>query len=304
MAFHLPRSRERVFTAFMPLVFRRALIFLVCAFVPSLLIAQDHTAPSNAPAKPATIVADSSENPDELDQGRHLFESNCATCHGQHGEGAKGPTLAQPNLPRASDYESLLRIITGGINGTEMPAAHLERKDIELVAKYVKSLSARPRLHLGIPGDIVRGEQIYAKKGGCAQCHMLNGQGGVFGPDLSDVGSRRSPEYLRRSLTDPSADVPQSYTPWRTEIALPENFLYVRLVTRDGQELSGVRINEDTFSIQIRQANGAVQSFYKSELTELHKDFGKSPMPTYATTLTTNELDDVVAFLLTRHSEK
>jgi putative heme-binding domain-containing protein len=304
MAFHLPQGRERVFTAFMPLVFRRAFFFLVWAVAPSTLMAQDHAASSATPAKSAAIVAGASENSDELDQGRRLFESNCANCHGPHGEGAKGPTLTQPNLPRASDYESLLRIITGGINGTEMPAAHLERKDIELVAKYVKSLSLRPHLHLAIPGDALRGEQVYAKKGGCAQCHVLNGQGGVFGPDLSDVGSRRSPDYLRRSLVDPSADVPQSYTAWKSEVALPENFLYVRLVTRDGREISGVRVNEDTFSIQIRQANGAIQSLFKSELTELHKDFGKSPMPSYATALATNELDDLVAFLASLRLEK
>ncbi|HEX4264295.1 MAG TPA: c-type cytochrome [Verrucomicrobiae bacterium] len=288
----------------MPLSLRRALFFLVCAVATSTLMAQDHAAAASAtPAKPA-IVTEDSENFDELEQGRRLFERNCASCHGLNGEGAKGPTLAQPSLPRASNYESLLRIITGGINGTEMPSAHLERKDIELVAKYVKSLSLRPHLHLAIPGDAVRGEQIYAKKGGCAQCHMLHGQGGFFGPDLSDVGSRRSPEYLRRSLVDPSADVPQSYTPWRSEISLPENFLYVRLVTRDGQELAGVRVNEDTFSIQIRQANGSIRSFFKSELAELHKDFGKSPMPSYATALATNELDDLVAFLSSLHLEK
>jgi len=126
---------------------------------------------------------------------------------------------------------------------------------------------------------------------------MIRGQGGVFGPDLSDVGRRRSPDYLRRSLMDPSADVPQSYTPWRAEISLPENFLYVRVVTRDGQEVAGVRVNEDTFSIQIREATGAIRSFFKSDLTELHKDFGKSPMPSYAKVLTKDELDDLVAYL-------
>jgi putative heme-binding domain-containing protein len=301
MGFHLPHGRRPVFTGSMPLPIRRALFFLVGAVAPLTLLAQDHPEPS-PPAKPAAIIAGVSESPVDLDQGRHLFEAHCATCHGPNGEGGKGPTLAQPSLPRASDYESLLKIISGGINGTEMPPAHLERKDIELVAKFVKSLNSRPRE--AVSGNVEHGAQIYAKKGGCAQCHMLDGQGGVFGPDLSDVGLRRSSEYLRRSLVDPSADVPQSYTAWRTDISLPENFLFVRLVTRDGQEISGVRMNEDTFSIQIRQANGAIKSYLKSELAELHKDTGKSPMPSYATALTTNELDDLVAFLASlRHNK-
>jgi putative heme-binding domain-containing protein len=279
----------------MPFLLRHVLYVLIGGVVAATALAQEHVEPPQAPPRPAVAAAGNSEDAVGIDKGRHLFETQCASCHGPHGEGAKGPTLAQPTLPRASDEESLLRIISSGINGTEMPPARMERKDIELVAKYVKSLSSRPREHLS--GAPERGARIYAEKGGCAQCHMIRGQGGVFGPDLSDVGRRRSADYLRRSLVDPSADVPQSYTPWRAEISLPENFLYVRVVTRDGQEISGVRVNEDTFSIQIREATGAIRSFFKSDLAELHKDFGKSPMPSYATVLTKDELDDLVAFL-------
>ena len=166
----------------------------------------------------------------------------------------------------------------------------------------MRSLGSQPRETAS--GDPARGAQIYAAKGACAQCHMIHGQGGVFGPDLSDVGRRRSMAYLRRALVDPSADVPQSYSPWRQDVSLPENFLYVRLTTHDGQEFSGVRVNEDTFSIQIREATGAIHSFLKSELSELHKDFGKSPMPSYATALSTNELDDLVSYLTSLRAEK
>jgi putative heme-binding domain-containing protein len=279
----------------MAFLLRHTLYVLIGGVVALTSLAQEQVGPSQALAKPAVTATGVSEDSTNFDKGRHLFETQCASCHGPHGEGSKGPTLAQPTLPRASDEESLLRIISSGINGTEMPPARMERKDIELVAKYVKSLSSRPREHLS--GAPERGARIYAEKGGCAQCHMIRGQGGDFGPDLGDVGRRRSPDYLRRSLVDPSADVPQSYTPWRAEISLPENFLYVRVVTRDGQEVAGVRVNEDTFSIQIREATGAIRSFFKSDLAELHKDFGKSPMPSYATALTKGELDDLVAFL-------
>ena len=287
----MPHCRESVFTH---LVLRRASCLLIVAATATLL-AQDHIELPSAPPKPAATNAGASENSTDLDKGRHLFETHCAICHGPRGEGGKGPTLAQPILPRASDEQSLLRIISQGINNTEMPAARLEWPDIVLTAKFVKSLGSQPREPL--PGNAERGAQIYAQKGACAQCHMLRGQGGVFGPDLSDVGRRRSADYLRRSLVDPSADVPQSYSAWRLDVGLPENFLYVRVVTRDGQEFAGIRVNEDTFSIQIREATGAAHSFFKSDLAELHKDYGKSPMPSYATALTKEELDDLVAFL-------
>jgi len=285
----------------MPPLPRHVLCFLsACVGLTSL--AQDHLQPPTEPIKPAAILAGVSQSSTDLDKGRQLFETHCAICHGPRGEGGKGPTLAQPNLPRASDNDSLLRIISYGIPNTEMPQARMEWPEIELVAKFVRSLGSQPREVA--PGDASRGAQIYAGKGGCAQCHMIHGQGGVFGPDLSDVGRRRSMAYLRRALVDPNADVPQSYSAWRSDVSLPENFLYVRLVTRDKQEFSGVRVNEDTFSIQIREATGAVHSFLKSELAEIHKDFGKSPMPSYATALSTNELNDVVAFLTSLRVEK
>ena len=282
----------------MPPLLRFGVCFLVGAASVLAVVAQDHIEPPPAPVKPAAA----SDNPTDLEQGRRLFETHCAICHGPQGEGGKGPTLAQPTLPRASDWDSLIRIISSGIGGTEMPAARMEGKEILLVAKYVKSLGSLPVVPL--PGDPQRGSQIYTTKGGCAQCHMIRGKGGVFGPDLSDVGRRRSASYLRTSVVDPSADVPKSSAAWRSDVPLPENFLYVRVVTRDGQEFSGIRVNEDTFSIQIRDATGAVHSFFKSNLAELHKDFGKSPMPSYATTFNKGELDDIVAYLASLRLDK
>jgi putative heme-binding domain-containing protein len=238
----------------------------------------------------------------ELELGHALFTKHCAVCHGPHGEGGRGPTLAQPTLSRAGDDASFYRIISEGIKGTQMPGLHLQGEDAMHVAKYVRYLGTRPPEV--IPGNPVRGARIYANKGGCVQCHAIHGEGSGFGPDLSDVGRRRSSEYLRRSLVDPNADVPESYTAWRPDVDLPENFLYVRLVTKGGEELSGVRVNEDTFTIQIRETTGAIHSFFKSELAELHKDFGKSPMPSYADALSYDELNDLVAYLASLRNQK
>ena len=69
------------------------------------------------------------------------------------------------------------------------------------------------------------------------------------------------------------------------------------MTTAKGVEVTGARINEDTFSLQLRDATGRVHSFWKAELRQLHKDWGRSPMPSYAESLTPTELDDVVAFL-------
>jgi len=237
-----------------------------------------------------------------LEPGQEVFQKHCAPCHGPRGEGGKGPTLAQAVLPRAPDEASLRQVIGGGIPGTEMPPAHLQGDEFSQVVAFVKSLGTRPVEKT--PGDPQHGAEVYATKGGCVKCHTLHGEGGLVGPDLSDVGRRRSAAYLGRKLVEPSADVPQSFNPFRAEVNLPENFLLVRLKTREGEEIAGVRVNEDTFSIQIRDVDGRMHSFYKADMTEVSKEWGKSPMASYAGTLSTNELDDVVAFLVSLREGK
>jgi cytochrome c1 len=55
-------------------------------------------------------------------------------------------------------------------------------------------------------------------------------------------------------------------------------------------------VNEDTFSIQVRDLAGNLHSYWKADLAELQKDRGKSPMPAYGK-LASAELDDLVAYL-------
>ncbi len=68
-------------------------------------------------------------------------------------------------------------------------------------------------------------------------------------------------------------------------------------MTADGARITGARVNEDTFTIQIRDYSGLLHSFRKSDLRELHKDWGKSPMPSYRDSLSGEELQNLVAFL-------
>lgn len=215
-------------------------------------------------------------------RGERLYLSQCAMCHGQNGEGGRGPTLARPKLLHAPDDDALRSVIRGGIAGTGMPGTRLIDAELRELAAYVRKLGrVQPMV---IAGDPKRGEEIYRTKGACVGCHMLSGAGGAFGPDLTGVGARRSPQHLRESLLDPGAD-------------FPRGFAWVRAVTRDGQTVTGVRVNEDTFSIQIRDAAGTLHSFWKFGLREFHKDLTRSPMPSYRDRLTPGELDDLVAYL-------
>jgi len=220
----------------------------------------------------------------DMKSGEQLFHGQCGRCHGPKGEGGLGAILAQPRLRHAPDDESLFKVIRDGVKGTEMPAAStLSSREIWQLAGYVRSLGQLPVET--VPGDPHRGQEIYRTKGKCSQCHILNGQGESVGPELSDIGVRRNARYLRESLVEPEA-------------AVPDGFLQVHIVTRDGRSIIGVRLNEDTFTIQLRDLTGRIYSFFKQDLKDLQKDFGKSPMPSYQRVLTPAELDDLVAYLV------
>jgi len=134
-------------------------------------------------------------------------------------------------------------------------------------------------------GNETDGAAIVAGKGKCQTCHRIQTTGSRLGPDLSDIGAIRTPEQLESSLLDPDAEI------------LPENRFY-RVVTRDGTTITGRLMNHDTFQVLIRDGKDQLRSFQKAELRE-HGFVEKSPMPSFRTSLTRQELADVIAYLVT-----
>jgi putative heme-binding domain-containing protein len=179
-----------------------------------------------------------------------------------------------------------------------MPPTRLTQAEGETLLAYVKTLRSQPRLSK-ITGDPVRGKALYETKGGCSNCHMISGDGGRMGPELTAVGRGRSAEYIRESIIDPDAAVAEKFAEYRLVIPMPDNFLMVKAVTTDGRIVEGVRLNEDPFTIQIRDFKDGLHSFAKSELKELQKLPGRSMMPSFREKLTRAEVDDLVAYLLT-----
>lgn len=233
-------------------------------------------APLAAPVALPTTRAD-------LAQGEKLYQVHCALCHGPRGEGNRGPVLAKPKLTRAPDDAALLKILDEGIRGTEMPGADsLSDKERRQTAAYVRSLGKVAVKT--VPGDAAHGSAIYTGKGGCGGCHSIRGEGGVAGPDLSTIGDSRSAAYLRESLVNPGA-------------AVPEDYLLVTVTPKDGSPVTGARLNEDSFSIQIRDSAGRFHSYRKSDVAQLDEQRGKSPMPSYKERLSDSELTDLVAYL-------
>lgn len=230
----------------------------------------------------------------DLTHGSKLFVGYCSRCHGADGTGGMGPSLARPRLRRAADEAGIIDILQNGVPGTSMAAAFwLSEREIAQVAAYVRSLGQRPEEPL--PGDPARGHDVYGRSA-CATCHIVNGEGAGIGPDLSDIGAQRGASFIRRSLIDPAAARPERPIPY--EPYSYEAYLMVRAQPRGGTEVTGIRVNEDAFTIQIRDQQG-LHSFRKRELERLVREPGTSLMPSYRDTLRARDLDDLVAFLMT-----
>ena len=219
----------------------------------------------------------------DLADGKATFRSNCAFCHGLTGGGGRGPALASGRFLHGSTDEDIKTVIRGGVPGTTMPSFEFEKDELDHLVAYVKSLSGSGSgAHASpVSGDAGRGRQIY-ERSGCAGCHRIGTEGSVYGPELTRIGAGRSPEYIRESIVNPSADI-------------PEEFTGVTVILRDGKRIRGVRINEDTFTVQLRDASQNFRMFQKDDIQQVIHET-KSLMPAYSS-LSQDDLQNLLAYL-------
>ena len=113
---------------------------------------------------------------------------------------------------------------------------------------------------------------------------MIRGNGGLLGPDLSNIGAERSLRQLREALTTVRPNIPAGFQP-------------VRISTRSGETVDGVIKNENNFSMQVLDRQYRLHLLNRDELA--HVEYGaQSLMPNdYGRRLTAGELQDVLLFL-------
>jgi putative heme-binding domain-containing protein len=253
----------------------------------TLATATGNTTSNSAEAKAATIK-----------EGASLFRANCSPCHGlsAHG-GGRGPDLTSGRWTHGSRDSAIFRTITQGVPGTEMPANGFEDSEIWAIIAYLRSL-APPKRPI-VSGDPANGKKIFAQNAGCSNCHMVKGNGGLLGPDLSRVGASRSVSYLIDSIRQPDKELSSGMLDPNNHYGLPLVYDTVTVVTVGGERIIGVARNEDTFSVQLLATDQSLQFFLKKDVKEVIHE-GKSLMPPYPEdTLSASQLQDLIAYLVT-----
>jgi putative heme-binding domain-containing protein len=254
----------------------RSLLHFVCCLI-ALALPERVAAQSSASAN---------SNPFDtlqgIQDGRALFQIHCSYCHGGNGEGGRGADLTSGKYRRGGSDADLFGTVRNGIPGTEMPAVRASDDEVWKMVAFVRKIGSMG-LDEKAPGDRAAGKAVFEGKGRCLVCHSIGSEGGSLGPELSDVGRRRNLTYLEESLLRPEADVAIRYRG-------------IQLITKSGQKVSGVRLNEDDVSIQLRDNQNNLRSFLKENIREIRRD-QPSLMPAYGSILNKREIEDVVAYL-------
>jgi len=213
--------------------------------------------------------------------GASLFRGHCAFCHGLAGGGGRGPNLTLGEFYHGSSDAELLHTVQKGLQGTEMPGSWLKTQSLWRMIAYVRSLSEDSR-PTKLPGNPKDGRELFRGRGACLQCHLVQGQGGRLGPDLTNIGSRLNPESLKVSIFRPN------------EVVNPEYWSF-RVTEKSGTILQGIRLNEGPYSLQMMDMNENLHSLWKRNL-KVHMT-KTSWMPSYEDVFNQDEVDDIIAYL-------
>lgn len=262
---------------------RRVLSFCFCLGVLAAVAgAQAPQNPSLAGVEISAPIPDTNPFSSEADiqTGGALFQTHCSYCHGASGEGGRGADLTAGEYRRGGRDAELYASIRDGIPGSEMAPVRATDDEVWKMVAFVKRIGSQGLLEKA-SGDAGAGRVVYQKRG-CATCHAIGREGGSLGPDLTDIGRRRGLKFLTESLLAPEADIPIRYRG-------------LQVVLKSGQIVTGIRLNRDDLSIQLRDTRDNLRSFLMESVREVRYD-KPSLMPSYRG-MDRKDLEDVVAFL-------
>ena len=135
-------------------------------------------------------------------------------------------------------------------------------------------------------GNINNGASVFAKQGTCAKCHQINGAGKNVGPDLSEIGKKLAREAIYEAILYPGASIAHNFETWVIE-------------TKKGTTANGLLVSKTAEEISIKDAEAIVRTFKTAEVESVVRS-PVSLMPAdLHQQMTTQELADVVEYLLT-----
>jgi mono/diheme cytochrome c family protein len=153
------------------------------------------------------LAADKAE---QVTRGQQLFAQNCATCHGENGEGDIGPALNSKKFLTSTEDGRIFSLISSGVPGTAMPSwsqaygGPFTDEQINDLVGFIRSWEATAQ-DIAKPSptaDASQGQVIFAST--CYACHGANGQGTDRAPALNSKAllDAFDNNWLRQTISD------------------------------------------------------------------------------------------------------
>ena len=206
-------------------------------------------------------------NADAITAGMGAYRVRCADCHGMDARGIRAPDITQVWAKGRTDDGAL--------------SNHSQRRTRHRDARVPGSADLRhrrladsrlpeddwphPRRPSPPRGNAGAGENVFVTN--CLGCHRVGERGGHLGPDLSRIGTARARAAMARQIRGTVADFRTGYEP-------------VTLTTPGGQQIRGVKKNEDLFSVQIMDTRERIQGYLREDMRAVTNE-KQSAMPTF-----------------------
>jgi len=163
---------------------------------------------------------------EEVNAGKMAWHKyDCIGCHTILGNGSYfAPDMTKVAEKKPKDYLKKFLMDPKSVNPkAAMPKLGISSDEADKLIAFLDWTSKidtngwppKPILAeaAGVGGkELSAGQKIY-QSSGCAVCHAINGIGGVSGPDLTKVGSKRDQEWLTGHFKEPAKYVPNSAMP-------------------------------------------------------------------------------------------
>ncbi len=197
---------------------------------------------------------------------------------------ARKMALSHVSSSEFSKYDELsgAAMLTGNgndiIQSDVQPEGPGRRWTLEEALPLVEDLSGR---------DYVKGKAMYAATL-CQSCHTMQGEGGIIGPDLTQLGTRFSPKDILEATMDPSAVISDQYAA-------------TVLVLNDGNSVVGRVTNEDDSNYYVSQnpfAPQTIRTVPKSSVSDVKLSEVSIMLPGMINRLNEEELKDLMAYLV------
>ncbi len=148
---------------------------------------------------------------------------NCNDCHTILGIGGYyAPDVTKVMSYRDADWMKRFIKDPPSVWPAErkMPNLHLKEQEISDVIAFLTWVNKidtnnwppKPMALASAQPSPRPGEAVF-KAQGCSACHMISGVGGTIGPDLTEVGSRKSKEWIEEQIENPKLHNPSSIMP-------------------------------------------------------------------------------------------